>query len=119
MVAPQFLNDSDVKRHHLAPQVLRWNGNDWMAGDASTSPGQISSFGALDQIIKHLGNRTLFPALKEIVVAGHSGGGQVVQRFAAVDLSPERHPELPAVGSAIDLQWATDAVHPLAAGAAA
>ena len=35
---------------------------------------------ALDQIIKHLGNRTLFPALKEIVVAGHSGGGQVVQQ---------------------------------------
>jgi pimeloyl-ACP methyl ester carboxylesterase len=49
----------------------------------------------LDQIIKHLGNRQLFPALKEIVVAGHSGGGQVVQRFA---LTGHDHPALQAAG---------------------
>jgi pimeloyl-ACP methyl ester carboxylesterase len=91
VIAPQFLNGADVKRNHLGNQLLRWKGNDWMAGDASTGPGQISSFGALDQIIKHLGNRTLFPALKEIVVAGHSGGGQVVQRFA---LTGHAHPAL-------------------------
>ena len=91
VIAPQFLNASDVKRNHLDGQVLRWNGNDWMAGEPSTGPGQLSSYGALDQIIKHLGNRTLFPALKDIVVAGHSGGGQVVQRFA---LMGHDHPTL-------------------------
>ena len=95
VIAPQFLNGADVKRNHLDNQLLRWNGNDWMAGDASTGPGQISSFGALDQIIKLLGNRTLFPALKEIVVAGHSGGGQVVQRFA---LTGHAHPALQTEG---------------------
>ncbi len=95
VIAPQFLNGADMKRNHLGNQVLRWKGNDWMAGDASTGPGQISSFGALDQIIKHLGNRTLFPALKEIVVAGHSGGGQVVQRFA---LTGHAHPTLQTEG---------------------
>ncbi len=91
VIAPQFLNEFDVKRNHLDNQVLRWKGNDWMAGESSTGPGQVSSYGALDQIIKHLGNRTLFPALKEIVVAGHSGGGQVVQRFA---LTGHEHPTL-------------------------
>ncbi len=91
VIAPQFLNASDVKRNHLDGQVLRWSGNDWMAGEPSTGPGQVSSYGALDQIIKHLGNRTLFPALKDIVVAGHSGGGQVVQRFA---LTGHDHPTL-------------------------
>ncbi|RDS89650.1 alpha/beta hydrolase [Pseudomonas fluorescens] len=95
VIAPQFLNGADVKRNHLGNQLLRWKGNDWMAGDASTGPGQISSFGALDQIVKHLGNRTLFPALKEIVVAGHSGGGQVVQRFA---LTGHAHPTLQTEG---------------------
>ena len=95
VIAPQFLNGADVKRNHLDNQLLRWKGNDWMAGDASTGPGQISSFGALDQIIKLLGNRTLFPALKEIVVAGHSGGGQVVQRFA---LTGHAHPALQTEG---------------------
>ena len=91
VIAPQFLNQADVKRNHLGHEVVRWKGNDWMAGEASTGPGQISSYGALDQIIKHLGNRKLFPALKEIVVAGHSGGGQVVQRFA---LTGHDHPLL-------------------------
>lgn len=95
VIAPQFLNQSDVKRNHLGDQVLQWKGNDWMAGDPSTGPGHISSYAALDQIIKHLGNRTLFPALKEIVIAGHSGGGQVVQRFA---LTGHDHPLLQAEG---------------------
>lgn len=95
VIAPQFLNQSDVKGNHLDNQVLRWKGDDWMAGEPSTGPGQISSYGALDQIIKHLGNRKLFPALKEIVVAGHSGGGQVVQRFA---LTGHDHPLLQTEG---------------------
>ncbi|AZF07472.1 alpha/beta hydrolase [Pseudomonas sp. R5-89-07] len=95
VIAPQFLNQSDMKRNHLDNQVLRWKGNDWMAGEQSIGPGQVSSFGALDQIIKHLGNRTLFPALKEIVVAGHSGGGQVVQRFA---VTGHAHPMLQTEG---------------------
>lgn len=95
VIAPQFLNQSDVKRNHLGNQVLRWKGNDWMAGEVSTAPGQVSSYGVLDQIIKHLGNRKLFPALKEIVIAGHSGGGQVVQRFA---LTGHDHPLLKTEG---------------------
>lgn len=95
VIAPQFLNASDIKRNPLDNQVLHWNGNDWMAGAPSVGPGQISAYGALDQIIKHLGNRKLFPALKEIVVAGHSGGGQVVQRFA---LTGHDHPTLQTEG---------------------
>ncbi|MEG8234368.1 alpha/beta hydrolase [Pseudomonas orientalis] len=95
VIAPQFLNQADVKRNHLGDQVLQWKANDWMAGEPSTGPGHISSYAALDQIIKHLGNRTLFPALKEIVIAGHSGGGQVVQRFA---LTGHDHPLLQTEG---------------------
>ncbi|MGZ0716861.1 alpha/beta hydrolase [Pseudomonas palleroniana] len=95
VIAPQFLNELDVQRNHLDKQVLRWHGNAWMAGEPSTGPSQLSAYGALDQIIKHLGNRKLFPALKEIVVAGHSGGGQVVQRFA---LTGHDHPLLQTEG---------------------
>ncbi|WP_455824138.1 alpha/beta hydrolase [Pseudomonas graminis] len=95
IIAPQFLDESDVKNHPLDNQLLRWKADDWMAGEPSIGPGQVSSYGALDQIIKHLGNRKLFPALKEIVVAGHSGGGQVVQRFA---LTGHDHPMLQTEG---------------------
>ncbi|RQO51102.1 alpha/beta hydrolase [Pseudomonas sp. KBW05] len=95
VIAPRFLIEADAQHEHLDNQILRWTDNGWMAGEPSTSPGHISSYGALDQIIKHLGNRKLFPALKEIVVAGHSGGGQVVQRFA---LTSHDHPKLQTEG---------------------
>jgi pimeloyl-ACP methyl ester carboxylesterase len=95
VIAPRFLIEADAQHEHLDDQLLRWTDNGWMAGEPSTAPGHISSYGALDQIIKHLGNRKLFPALKEIVVAGHSGGGQVVQRFA---LTSHEHPKLQSEG---------------------
>ena len=34
VIAPQFLNDADVQRHHLGDSVLRWHGNAWMAGES-------------------------------------------------------------------------------------
>lgn len=33
-------------------------------------------------MLTRLSNRLEYPTLKEVVIAGHSGGGQVVQRFA-------------------------------------
>jgi hypothetical protein len=42
-------------------------------------------------IVKHLASRPLFPNLKEIIVTGHSAGGQFTQRYAVatrVDLNP-------------------------------
>lgn len=95
VIAPQFLNETDVALHPVAETVLRWQGNDWMAGGLSTAPFALSSFAALDQIIARLGDRRQFPDVKEVVIAGHSGGAQVVQRYAL--LSPDQ-PELKAAG---------------------
>ena len=44
----------------------------------------MSAFDALDAILDRLADRALFPALRQVVVAGHSAGGQVVQRYAVV-----------------------------------
>lgn len=82
IIAPQFLNQSDGTRHALPDAVLRWQGNDWMAGAAAVSPEPLSSYAALDQILERLKDRKRFPALREVVIAGHSGGAQVVQRYA-------------------------------------
>lgn len=38
----------------------------------------------LDQIIQYFDNPTLFPNMKQIVIAGHSLGAQTVQRYAAI-----------------------------------
>jgi pimeloyl-ACP methyl ester carboxylesterase len=84
LIAPQFLNDEDARAHDLPADVLRWHLNQWEAGEPAIGPAAISSYDAIDAILALLSNRTLFPNLREIVLAGHSGGGQVVQRYAVV-----------------------------------
>ncbi|MHC8317665.1 alpha/beta hydrolase [Pseudomonas sp. LB3P31] len=95
VIAPQFLNEIDLALHPQPDTVLRWQGNEWMAGGLSTAPFALSSYGALDEIIGRFADRQQFPALKEVVVAGHSGGAQVVQRYA---LLSHDQPDLAAAG---------------------
>jgi pimeloyl-ACP methyl ester carboxylesterase len=95
VIAPQFLNETDVAAHPVADTVLRWQGNDWMAGGLSTAPFTLSSYAALDEIVARIGDRRQFPDVKQIVIAGHSGGAQVVQRYA---LLGHDQPELKAAG---------------------
>jgi pimeloyl-ACP methyl ester carboxylesterase len=82
MIAPQFLSEVDVDAFKLPADTLRWSSTGWEGGDPALAPGPASSFEALDAIMAKLGDRKLFPNLKQVVVFGHSGGGQVVQRYA-------------------------------------
>ena len=82
MIAPQFLADEDVAAHHLPDSMLRWGRDNWAGGEAAHGPVALSAFDALDAVLARLADRSLFPDLKTVVVAGHSAGGQVVQRYA-------------------------------------
>ena len=82
MIAPQFLTAMDVETFGLPPDTLRWTFSGWVGGDPAVGPEPVSSFSALDAILAKLADRRLFPNLKQVVVAGHSGGAQVVQRYA-------------------------------------
>ncbi|WP_433737250.1 alpha/beta fold hydrolase [Pseudomonas putida] len=95
VIAPQFLNETDIALHPVADTVLRWQGNEWMAAGESTAPFRLSSYQALDEIVARLGDRQQFPDVKQIVIAGHSGGAQVVQRYA---LLGHDQPALQAAG---------------------
>lgn len=88
VIAPDFLADIDVAAHHLPSSVLHWTTGSWESGQNALGPAPISSFAALDAIITRLADRTLFPNLREVVIAGHSGGGQVVQRYAILAPPP-------------------------------
>jgi pimeloyl-ACP methyl ester carboxylesterase len=83
LITPQFLAQVDVDQYHLPPNILRWAPEAWMGGDDATSV-PISSFDGIDAILARLADRKIFPNLKSVVIAGHSGGGQVVQRYAVV-----------------------------------
>jgi pimeloyl-ACP methyl ester carboxylesterase len=89
VITPQFLNTRDVRAHHLPALTIRWKGNRWSGGDDAVSPLKISTFAVLDAIVERLADRKHFPAMREIVIAGHSAGGQLAQRYAIAARSPE------------------------------
>lgn len=82
IIAPQFLAGLDVKVHALDSNFLYWDEMGWMGGDEALSPMPLSGFTLLDGLLAHLQDRALFPGLRHIVLAGHSGGAQVMHRYA-------------------------------------
>lgn len=82
LVAPQFLASLDASAHALPADLLRWKGDAWMGGEAAVGDVPVSSFAVLDAIAARLADRRLFPNLKEVIFAGHSGGAQTLQRYA-------------------------------------
>ncbi|WP_038494503.1 alpha/beta fold hydrolase [Collimonas arenae] len=82
VVAPQFLTPADVQAFKLAPDTLAWSQEGWKGGEPALSPAPVSSFSAMDALLEHFTDRTLYPALAEVVVSGHSAGAQIVQRYA-------------------------------------
>jgi len=84
LIVPQFLADQDLPAHGLPLSMLHWEADSWSGGAPADGPEPLSSFDAIDAILARLADRSLFPNLRRVVVAGHSAGGQVVQRYAIV-----------------------------------
>lgn len=102
--APHFLTEEDVTHHGLAADVLYWDSNGWKFGEESRStaahprPVRLTSYEVIDLIVRRLLDRGDYPALREIVVAGHSAGGQFSNRYAAVNIV---QPDADAAGVAL------------------
>jgi len=84
LIAPQFLDEQDIREHHLPADVLCWRRVAWESGAPAVAPLPISSYEVVDALLTRLADRSIFPNLKTVVLAGHSGGGQLVQRYAVV-----------------------------------
>jgi pimeloyl-ACP methyl ester carboxylesterase len=72
---------------------LYWTNEAWKVGEAALNgPPElpITSFDAMDRLLEDFNDAARFPNLREIVLAGHSAGGQYVQRYAAVNLVEEK-----------------------------
>ncbi|KAI0146251.1 hypothetical protein GGR57DRAFT_506543 [Xylariaceae sp. FL1272] len=99
IMAPHFANGDDKGTSYpwddsqpaggygSTSTAMVWKGSRWISGDTSQYPVngfKTSSYDVLDRIISWYGDKALFPNLNTIVVAGHSAGAQIVQRYAAV-----------------------------------
>ncbi len=82
ILAPSF----KVSSTKMMPETLYWDGNfGWKIGDKSSSnlKSRFSSFEIVDAFVKELNDKEQFPNIQEIVIVGHSAGGQFVNRYAA------------------------------------
>jgi hypothetical protein len=82
VIAPRLAsNDGRGCKDSLAPQEVSWNCSSWRSGGPALSDDQVTSFDFMDGILQKLARKEIFTNLKEIVVAGHSAGGQYVTRY--------------------------------------
>jgi pimeloyl-ACP methyl ester carboxylesterase len=93
IVAPRFASNSSAPgnqtgncRDALAPDEANWiceaqRPDTWRSGGSTLGAGKLSSFAFMDEILRSLARKQVFPNLKMIVVAGHSAGGQFVMRY--------------------------------------
>lgn len=80
VIAPHFIDHRD-KRHKN--EVVWPDGRvNWRDGGVSPSDPPLTSFDFVDEIVRTLANKKIFPNLKKIVIAGHSAGGQFADRYA-------------------------------------
>jgi pimeloyl-ACP methyl ester carboxylesterase len=80
VIAPRFIAGRDSAK---ANEVLWGEGREnWRSGGVAASHPALTSFDFLDELVRRLADKTVFPNLGRIVVAGHSAGGQVVTRYA-------------------------------------
>jgi pimeloyl-ACP methyl ester carboxylesterase len=87
VVAPRFaVNDGRASRDKLDEGELSWvSAVGWAGGGHALSLPDVSTYDAMDQILRKLADRKVFPNLKRIVVSGHSAGGQFTSRYAALN----------------------------------
>jgi pimeloyl-ACP methyl ester carboxylesterase len=83
VISPRIASQSGSCKDELAANEVSWSctGDSWRSGGTSTSHPDLASFDFIDQILRKLANKNIFPNMRAIVVAGHSAGGQVVARY--------------------------------------
>jgi acetyl esterase/lipase len=83
VVAPHFASSQGPECHDMvAATEIAWPCGGWRWGSVATTSDAITSFAALDDTLKRVARRDIFPNLRFIVVAGFSAGGQYVVRYA-------------------------------------
>lgn len=85
VIAPHFSSGEGSCKDTLAAGEIGWHcqprNDSWRTGGESVEGG-ITSFDVIDELLRKLNDRKIFPNLKTIVVSGHSAGGQFVERYA-------------------------------------
>ena len=93
IVAPRFASNSRAPGNQigdchdaLAADEANWicetqRADAWRSGGGEVGNDKLTAFDFMDEIVRRLARKQVFPNLKRIVIAGHSAGGQFVIRY--------------------------------------
>jgi hypothetical protein len=81
VIAPRMASAAAGCNDKLGPNEISWNCNSWRSGGPGASNPEVTSFDFLDEVLRKVARKEIFPNLKEIVLTGHSAGGQVLNRY--------------------------------------
>jgi pimeloyl-ACP methyl ester carboxylesterase len=91
LVSPRFASNTGANvqtgcADTLAANELSWvcdvqQPDSWRVGGGAIGNNKITSYDAVDEILRKVARKEVFPNLKSIVVAGHSAGGMFVTRY--------------------------------------
>jgi Alpha/beta hydrolase family len=83
VIAPRIASNDHGCQDKLASNEVSYScgGDSWRSGGNAVNDEKLTSFDFVDEILRKLANKQNFPNLKRIVVAGHSAGGQFVNRY--------------------------------------
>jgi len=84
LIAPNFPGKQDQSKGFT--QMPLWGTRDWAAGlDAQGVAFSLSSFKVMDDLVRKVTESPGFEGVATVIIAGHSAGGQFVQRYAALN----------------------------------
>jgi len=83
VISPRIASNAGNCKDKLDVNEVSWSctGDSWRSGGSSVSNPDLTSFDFVDAILRRLADKSVFPNLGRIVVAGHSAGGQFVARY--------------------------------------
>ncbi|KIY70665.1 hypothetical protein CYLTODRAFT_419621 [Cylindrobasidium torrendii FP15055 ss-10] len=87
IMSPCFFSEVDVTAGAVSQGQTVWSKSGWIDGEYNKAPdsvSKLSSFAALDSLIDSYMDKNTFPNLKVVVIAGHSAGAQMAQRYLAL-----------------------------------
>ena len=123
ILAPVLLNQNDqnvVKNSsQSAVNNTRWvyfKNSNWELGGMSQYPNlthKVSSYRVIDQMINMVMNQTEYPQLNQVVIAGHSMGGQATMRYAFLKKQKKYDPNIRYwIGNPGSWAWLVDPNEP-------
>jgi hypothetical protein len=81
LIVPHIASAGGPCKDPLAENEVSWNCSSWRTGGASMADEKLTTFDMVDELMRRLAKKDAFPNLKAIVLAGHSAGGQFVNRY--------------------------------------